>query len=171
MAISDEWRIMGFSFALFPHHKALNISLLCRRNAAIKKARRNPKLRLTYEEVCVCLFQHAKFLAHLDEGCNTLVEVLAVVTGRNLHGASSPILFRSVRRNQRLISFSFQDSLFQNTKFFTNLHEGGDALVEVLTLVTCGELYADAGLALRHNGIVESGNVDTLFLHLLCIHL
>ena len=56
--------------------------------------------------------------------------------------------------------------LFQDSKFFSNLHKRGDALVEVLTLVGGAHLYADAGLALRHHRIVESGDEDAFFLQL-----
>ena len=56
--------------------------------------------------------------------------------------------------------------LFQNSKFFTNLHEGGDALVEVLTLVGGAHLHADTGLSLRHHRIVESRDEDAFFLQL-----
>ena len=56
--------------------------------------------------------------------------------------------------------------LLQHTEFFADLDEGGDALVEVLALVAGGELDADAGFALRYDGIVEAGDVDAFFLHL-----
>ena len=56
--------------------------------------------------------------------------------------------------------------LLQHSQFFTYFYEGGDALVEVFALVAGGELNTDAGLALRHNGVVEAGDVDAFFLHL-----
>ena len=39
------------------------------------------------------LFQHAEFLAHLDKGSDALVEMLALVAGRNLH-ADTGLIFR-----------------------------------------------------------------------------
>ena len=53
---------------------------------------------------------------------------------------------------------------FQDSQFAADLLEGGDALVEVLAVVAGGDLYADAGLALRHHGVVEAGDVDALVL-------
>ena len=47
-----------------------------------------------------------------------------------------------------------------------DLLEGLDALVEVLVLVGGADLHADAGLAFRHDGIVEACDEDALFLHL-----
>ena len=42
------------------------------------------------------LFQHTQFLAHLDEGFDTLVEVAALVSGRNLY-ADTGLVFRHYR--------------------------------------------------------------------------
>lgn len=50
--------------------------------------------------------------------------------------------------------------------FSTYLLECLDALVKMLTLVSCANLYADASLTLWHYGVVEAGNEDTFLLHL-----
>ena len=52
--------------------------------------------------------------------------------------------------------------LFQHTELLADLDEGVDATVELLAGVGGTELNADAGLTLRHYGIVEAGDVDAL---------
>ena len=55
--------------------------------------------------------------------------------------------------------------LLDHAQFFCHFDEGGDALVEVFTLVSGTELHANARFALGHYRIVETGHIDALFLH------
>ena len=54
--------------------------------------------------------------------------------------------------------------LFQYAQFFAHLDEGGNATVEVFAVVAGRNLHADAGLILRHDGVVETGHIDALVL-------
>lgn len=61
--------------------------------------------------------------------------------------------------------------LFQYTELLAYLDECGNAFVEVCTLVASRNLYADTGLVLRYYGVVETGDIDALFLKLGSIYL
>ena len=54
--------------------------------------------------------------------------------------------------------------LFQYAEFFAHLDEGGNATVEMFAVVSGRNLYADARLILRHDGVVETGHIDSLVL-------
>ena len=56
-----------------------------------------------------------------------------------------------------------EGELLQCTEFTANLDEGGDRLVEVVTLVSGRELDTDASLALGDDGVVEARDVDPFF--------
>ena len=53
----------------------------------------------------------------------------------------------------------------QYAKLAAHLDEGGDALVELFAGMSGGDLNADAGLLLRHHGVVETRDVDAFVLH------
>ena len=59
--------------------------------------------------------------------------------------------------------------LFQYAEFFAHLDEGGNATVEVFAVVSGRNLYADARLILRHDGVVETGHIDALVLETSCV--
>ena len=56
--------------------------------------------------------------------------------------------------------------LLQHTQFLAHLDKGSDTLVEVLAVVAGRNLHTNAGLVLRHNGVVEARYIDTLLLQL-----
>ena len=53
--------------------------------------------------------------------------------------------------------------LLQRAELTADLDEGGDGLVEVVTFVRGGELYADTCLTLGDDGVVEARDVDPFF--------
>ena len=56
--------------------------------------------------------------------------------------------------------------LLEHSEFLSYLHESGNALVQLLAFVGGGNLHAYARLVLWYHRVVESGNVDSLLLHL-----
>ena len=99
----------------------------------------------------------------------------AAPKGESRTSCSRGVLLR-VKKESSLLATLFslhllELLLFDNAQFFTHFREGGDALVEVLSFMGSRNLYTDTGLILRHYGIVETGNKDTLFLHLGSHHL
>ena len=53
--------------------------------------------------------------------------------------------------------------LLQGAELTADLDEGGDRLVEVMTLVSGGELDTDASLTLGDDGVVEARDIDPFF--------
>ena len=99
----------------------------------------------------------------------------AAPKGESRTSCSRGVLLR-VKKKSSLLATLFslhllELLLFDNAQFFTHFREGGDTFVEVLGLVSCGNLNTDTGLVFRHYRIVETGNEDTLFLHLGSHHL
>lgn len=47
-------------------------------------------------------------------------------------------------------------SALEHAKLASNLHKGGDCLVQVLALVRGRQLYTNARLALGHYGVAEA---------------
>ena len=85
-----------------------------RSRAKREKKKGGPRWACPFWNVCVKLlsalhqlsFQFkTKFFAHFDEGCDTLVELRAIVSGRNLH-ADTCLFFR----NDRIIESSDIDT-------------------------------------------------------------
>ena len=54
--------------------------------------------------------------------------------------------------------------LFNDIQLLANLDEGSDGAVKLFARVGSGKLDADACLSFRNHRIVETGDVDVLFL-------
>ena len=65
----------------------------------------------------------------------------------------------------------YEKVLFQYAEFFTHFDKGSDTFVEMSLLVSCRDLHTDTRLFLRNHRIIESGHVNTLFLHTCSINL
>ena len=92
--------------------------------------------------------KHAAFAARHEKG-NRIVRQIVMIFQVNAVAVYVVVGCRS--------------SLFDDSKFLAYLDESSDCLVKLLMCVSGRELYADASLALRHNGIVEAGDINALF--------
>ena len=85
--------------------------------------------------------------------------LLDIAIKRLVHGLPPPSVGKSVDEPS-WGSVGAEGELLQGAELTADLDEGSDRLVEVMTLVSGGELDTDASLTLGDDGVVEARDVD-----------
>ena len=96
-------------------------------------------------------------------GLNTMRNVLVLRHKKGNRIVRQIVMIFQVNAVVVYVVVGCRSSLFDDSKFLAYLDESSDCLVKLLLCVGGRELYADASLALRHNGIVETGDINALF--------